>query len=159
MPEIAFYHHTNSTLEQTLPVLLEKSLARGWRVVVQAASEGRLRRIDKLLWSYRPDSFLPHGAKTDPDPQTQPIYLTCEAENPNAADVRFFIEGARIGPALASGAAPRERAVLLFSGEDEEELAGARAQWKELRAAGHTLVYQQQDESGRWSEKAREPKA
>ncbi|WP_036286863.1 DNA polymerase III subunit chi [Methylocystis sp. ATCC 49242] len=159
MPEIAFYHHTNSTLEQTLPVLLEKSLARGWRVVIQAASEARLRRLDQYLWSYRPESFLPHGTKADASPQTQPIYLTCAADNPNGADVRFFVEGAHIAPVLQSDAAPRERAVLLFSGEDEAELAGARAQWKELRDAGHTLVYQQQDENGRWIVKAREPKA
>lgn len=159
MPEIAFYHHTKRSIEQTLPVLLERSLARGWRVVVQAASEPRLRRLDQHLWSYRPESFLPHGTKADPEPQTQPIYLTCDIDNPNGADVRFFLEDAQIAPALASGAAPRERVALLFSGDDPAELAGARAQWKELRDAGFTLVYQQEDESGRWVEKAREPKA
>lgn len=158
MVDISFYHHQIRKIEETLPKLLEMSLARGWRVVVQGASHARLAALDQILWSYKPESFLPHGGENDPSPETQPIYLTCSDENPNDADVRFFIEGARIAPILASAAPPRARAVLLFNGEDPEELANARAQWKELRDAGQTLVYQQQDESGRWVEKAREPK-
>lgn len=158
MPEVAFYHHTTRTIDETLPVLLERSLARGWRVVVQSTNEQRLRRFDQHLWSYKPEGFLPHGTKADANPQSQPIYLTCEEDNPNRADVRFFIDGAHVAAVMAGNAAPRERAVVLFSGEDEGELASARAQWKELRAAGHTLVYQQQDENGKWVEKAREPK-
>jgi len=159
MVEISFYHHQTRRIEDTLPTLLERSLSRGWRVVVQASSAQRLAAIDQLLWSYRPESFLPHGTARDASPPTQPIYLTCADENPNGADVRFFVEGAQIAPLLGGDAAPRERAVLLFNGEDPDELADARAQWKQLRDAGQTLVYQQQDENGRWVEKAREPKA
>ncbi|QGM98551.1 DNA polymerase III subunit chi [Methylocystis parvus] len=159
MVEISFYHHQTRRIDDTLPTLLERSLARGWRVVVQAASEARLTALDQHLWAYRQESFLPHGTKRDASPETQPIFLTCGVENPNGADVRFFVEGAQIAPVLASAAAPRARAVLLFNGEDPGELSDARAQWKELRDAGQTLVYQQQDESGRWVEKAREPKA
>ncbi len=159
MVDISFYHHQTRKIEDTLPTLLERSLARGWRVVVQATSDARVNALDQRLWSYRPESFLPHGTKRDASPETQPIYLTCGDDNPNNADVRFFVEGAHIAPILTGDAAPAERAVLLFDGEDPEELANARAQWKELRDAGQTLVYQQQDDSGRWVEKAREPKA
>lgn len=158
MVEISFYHHQTRRIEDTLPTLLERSLARGWRVVVQAVSERRLNALDQHLWAYKPESFLPHGTKRDAAPEAQPIYLTCADDNPNGADVRFFVEGARIAPLLAGETAPRLRAVLMFNGDDPAELADARAQWKELRDAGQTLVYQQQDESGRWIEKAREPK-
>jgi DNA polymerase-3 subunit chi len=156
--DISFYHHQTRKIDDTLPTLLERSLARGWRVVVQASSEQRLAALDQLLWAYRPESFLPHGTKRDASPETQPIFLTCAEENPNGADVRLFVEGAQIAPILAGDAAPRERAVLLFNGEDEGELANARAQWKELRDSGRTLIYWQQGESGGWVEKAREPK-
>ena len=159
MPEIAFYHHTKRKIEETLPTLIEKSLARGWRVVVQASTQERVKRLDEYLWSYRPESFLPHGTKADASPETQPVYLTCERDNPNSADARFFLGGAPLAPVLAGDASPRERALLLFSGEDEEELEAARAQWKELKEAGYALAYYQQDASGRWVEKAREPKA
>ena len=39
MTEVLFYHLENQPVERVLPPLLEKSLERGWRVVVQAASE------------------------------------------------------------------------------------------------------------------------
>lgn len=158
MVEISFLHLKTRSVEDALPTLLERSLSRGWRVVVQATSAARVRALDGHLWAYRPESFLPHGGANDASPETQPIYLTTGAENPNRADVRIFLEGAAMAPLLASAAAPAVRAVLLFDGDNEDELANARAQWKELRDSGQALVYQQQDENGRWIEKAREPK-
>ena len=35
MADILFYHLTESTLEEALPGLLERSVERGWRAVVQ----------------------------------------------------------------------------------------------------------------------------
>ncbi len=61
MTEIRFYHLLDQRLERVLPQLLEMSLARGWRVVVQATSEERIEALDAHLWTYRDDSFLPHG--------------------------------------------------------------------------------------------------
>ncbi len=158
MVEIHFFHLKTRSVEEALPRLLELSLSRGWRVVVQTATEARLRALDDHLWRYKPESFLPHGTKADAAPETQPVYLTDADENPNGADVRILVEGVEMEPLLASEAAPKRRAVLLFDGENDDELQNARAQWKSLRDAGHTLIYQQQDENGRWVEKAREPK-
>lgn len=158
MVEVQFFHLKTRSVEETLPVLLKTSLSRGWRVAVQTATEDRLRALDDHLWRYEAESFLPHGSRADASPETQPVYLTTSDENPNSADVRIFVEGAQMAPLLQSEAAPRLRAVLLFDGENRDELENARAQWKALRDAGQTLVYQQQDENGRWVEKAREPK-
>ena len=111
MIEVAFYHLTARTVESALQTLLERTRARGWRAVVQAASEGRLKKIDEYLWSWRRDSFLAHGTSRDPDPASQPIYLTCDdTENPNSADIRFFMESAALAPVLESDAAPTTRA-------------------------------------------------
>ena len=63
MTEILFYHLQRQPLERVLPPLLEKSLERGWRVVVQAASDERVEALDAHLWTYRDDSFLPHGTR------------------------------------------------------------------------------------------------
>ena len=41
MTEVLFYQLHRQPIERVLPTLLEKSLERGWRVVVQAASEER----------------------------------------------------------------------------------------------------------------------
>jgi len=65
MTEILFYHLQRHPLERVLPALVEKSLERGWRVVVQAASEERVEALDAHLWIFRDDSFLPHGTWRD----------------------------------------------------------------------------------------------
>ena len=58
MTEFLFYHLQRQTIEGVLPQLLEKSVERGWRVVVQASSEERVDALDAHLWTYRDDGFL-----------------------------------------------------------------------------------------------------
>lgn len=155
MTEVWFYHLQRQPLEAALPNLLERSLARGWRAVVQAASERRLAELDELLWSYAPESFLPHGTQQDGEGETQPIFLTTGTDNPNCADVRFFVENAEMAPVLADAeTAPAQRAMLLFDGADEAAVAAARAQWKQLRDAGYALSYWRQSDEGKWEKQA-----
>ena len=73
MTEVLFYHLDNVRLEAVLPPLLEKSLARGWRVAVQVASDDRIDSLDAHLWTYREDSFLPHGTDRDNSAAAQPV--------------------------------------------------------------------------------------
>lgn len=155
MTEIFFYHLQRQPLERALPKLLEVSLSRSWRVVVQATTERRLTELDELLWAYAPESFLPHGTSKDGGAEAQPIYLTTGAENPNRAHVRFFVENAEIAPVLAGeGTSPSERALLLFDGADEAALAAARGQWARLKEDGRALSYWRQDNNGKWEKKA-----
>ena len=42
MTEIFFYHLQGQKLEGVLPALLERSLERGWKVIVQGSSEERI---------------------------------------------------------------------------------------------------------------------
>ena len=158
MVEIAFYHHSTTKIEQTLPVLLERTLARGWRAVVQFTQMDMLQKYDEALWAYRAESFLPHGGNQDSDVQSLPIYLTITDDNPNQADIRFFLQCAEVFPLMAGHSTPKTRAALMFDGADDTELSSARAQWKMLKDAGFELVYYQQSEGGKWHEKFREPK-
>ncbi len=138
MTEILFYHLKGQTLEQVLPALLQKSLERGWRVVVQASSDERVEALDAHLWTWRDDAFLPHGTSRDPEAAEQPIVLTADGENPNGATVRFLVDGANLG----ANAASYERIVLLFNGDDPEALemaAGALERSQGRRRRGHIL--------------------
>lgn len=150
MTEVRFYHLIDQKLERVLPQLLEISLDRGWRVVVQAASEERVEALDAHLWTYRDDSFLPHGVARNADAAEQPILLTANDGNANKANVRFLIDGAPI-PDDASG---YDRLVLIFDGTDDEAVARAREQWAQAKAQGHEASYWQPDENGRWVQKA-----
>jgi DNA polymerase III subunit chi len=146
MTEMLFYHLKGQTLEDVLPMLLQKSLERGWRAVVQASSDERVDALDAHLWTWRDDAFLPHGTSRDSDASQQPIVLTTNAENPNRATVRFLVDGASI----AADSAAYERIVLLFDGEDPEAVEMARMRWSEAKAAGAQVTYWKADENGRW---------
>ena len=149
MTELYFYHLQQQPLEAVLPTLLEKSLERGWRVVVQAGSQERIEALDAHLWTYRDSSFLPHGAMTDSAAAEQPIWLTVTEDNPNEAQVRVLIDGAPL-PAETSA---YTRLMLIFDGNDPDALDAARGQWREASARGIEVAYWQQGEGGRWQRK------
>lgn len=150
MTEILFYHLQGQKLEGVLTPLLEKSLERGWRVVVEGAVEERLEALDAHLWTYRDDGFLPHGTWREPEAAMQPVLLTANDGNPNGAAVRFLIDGAP----MPSDPGAYERIVLLFDGEDEAATAAARTCWSDVKARGLAATYWQPDEQGRWKQKA-----
>lgn len=150
MTELLFYHLQRQPLERVLPTLLEKSLERGWRVVVQASSEERVEALDAHLWTYRDDSFLPHGTWRETNANEQPILLTLNDDNPNSASVRFLIDGAPV-PADVEA---YQRVVLLFDGEDPDAVEAARGRWSEAKAKGLETTYWQSDDVGRWQRKA-----
>jgi DNA polymerase-3 subunit chi len=149
MAEVLFYHLTESTLEDALPGLLERSVERGWRAVVQTGSDERRDSLDAHLWSFRDDSFLAHGSDHEAHAAEQPVLLTTSGANPNTADIRFLVEGAS-PPDLAS----YKRAVFLFDGHDAGQVDAAREQWKVMKAAGHDVTYWQQAADRRWEKKA-----
>ena len=149
--EVWFYHLQRQPLEEVLPVLAGKALERGWRVAVQTVDALRLKALDDLLWTWKDESFLPHGLAGDPRAARQPVVLTTDAGNPNDAVLRLYVEGAEID--LAPDDPRYERVMLLFDGRNEAELDAARGQWSRLKGAGFTLAYWQQDEAGRWDRK------
>ena len=149
MTEILFYHLQRQPLERVLPALVEKSLERGWRVVVQAASEERIEALDAHLWVFRDDSCLPHGTWREAEAAEQPVLLTVHDGNPNGAAVRFLLDGAPV----PADAGDYERIVLLIDGNDPDAVAAARERWSEGRAKGFEVTYWQADENGRWQRK------
>jgi DNA polymerase III subunit chi len=149
--EVLFYHLTASPVEQALPEILERALARGWRSVVRCGSEPALEMLDARLWTWRDDGFLPHGTAAMGHAERQPIWLTCGDDNPNGAQLLVLVAGARAVPAEAAGF---ERVCLLFEAADAEALAAAREDWRAVTSAGLPARYWAQ-EAGRWVEKAR----
>ena len=148
MAEVLFYHLEQRPLEAVIPQLLEKTLERGWRAVIEVGSTERAEALDAHLWTYRDDSFLAHGLAGEPTDALQPILLTTGTDNPNGAVVRFFVD--RAVPQSAEG---YQRIVYLFSGHDPDAGSEARLAWRGL-APGNTLTYWQQEPDGRWVKKA-----
>jgi len=147
--EVLFYQLERQPLERVLPSLLEKTLERGWRAVVQSGNEERLEALDLALWTYADESFLPHGTRKDGSPADQPVYLTTSDDNPNGAGVRFLVDGAETQ--IFEGIS---RLVYLFDGRDPQATERARRQWQEAKAAGSPVTYWRQTEAGRWEKQA-----
>ena len=120
-PEIWFYHLERSTLDQVLPGLLEKTLQRGWRALVRGAVAHRLDDIDEHLWTYRDDSFLPHGLASEAHAVRQPILLSESGENLNGAQALFIVDEAELGDTEGY-----ERCFIIFDGRNEQALQHAR---------------------------------
>jgi DNA polymerase-3 subunit chi len=147
--EVWFYHLERTSLDQALPELLEKTLARGWKAVVRAGAAERIEHLDGWLWSYRDDSFLAHGTSDEPLAARQPVVLTTNFDNPNHAAALFLIDGAEAGDL-----AGYQRCVLLFDGRDEGVVAQARVQWSTFRKQGLPVAYWRQGVERGWEKQA-----
>ena len=114
-----------SPLEKALPKLVEKIYTSGHRVVVICASEAELKEYDTRLWTYTPLAFLPHASALDSDliPTEQPIWLTTNTDNPNAATVAVVAGLDSKVPITTDGF---ERIVYVYDGADNKEVAHAQ---------------------------------
>ncbi len=151
MGEAYFYHLTHKPMEETLAMLLAKSLERGWRVAVRGTDRDRLDRLDRHLWLGDEAGFLPHGLAGGAHDTRQPVLLTTAKQAPNAPQCVIAIHGADLDPEEINGL---ERCCLLFDGGDEAAMTHARDQWRTLKTAGCSAQYWS-EETGRWEMKAR----
>ena len=88
---------------------------------------------------------MPHGSTADGHAARQPIWLTANADRPNAPHVSFFLDGAE--PDALDGL---ERAIVMFDGNLPDSVAQARDWWRSMTSDGHAVSYWRQDEGGRW---------
>ncbi|MEQ1889424.1 MAG: DNA polymerase III subunit chi [Alphaproteobacteria bacterium] len=152
MTEVWFYHLQRRPLEAVLPVLLERCMERGWRSLILAGSKERADALDDHLWSYRDDSFLPHGFISDAQAAHHPILLAVAPDEsgkpPNGANVLFLVDGA-----ASEHMAGYDRSVDLFDGNDAAATEAARDRYRQARAAGFDVTYWQQDANGAWEKR------
>lgn len=150
MGAVMFYHLTQRPLVETLRMLVDKSLANGWRVSVRGTDRAGLEALDAALWLGPEGSFLPHGLAGGEHDALQPVLLGLDGANTNAAQCVMAVHSAEVTP---QDAAVMERVCILFDGYDEDALSHARGQWRALTGAGVSAQYWS-EESGRWEKKA-----
>lgn len=150
MTDIRFYHVQRSSLEQVLPGILGKALSAGRRVVVRLDDPATVEAMNAHLWTFSPDSFLPHGSAKDGHAAQQPVWLTDQDDNPNQADVlvRMPGPGQDMPPHLEQFALCCD----MIDGRLEGDVVAARERWKLYKAAGHQVTYWQQTDNG-WEQK------
>lgn len=146
--EYWFYHLEASTVEGVLPGLLEKTRQKGWRAFVKLP-ESQISEMDDYLWTYKDDSFLPHGRDDEPMADQQPITLSAAAESAEGHQAVFLLGGAKVEN--MSGV---QRCMVMINGRSEEDVLRERARWKTLKDKGASLSYYQQNDRGGWEKKA-----
>jgi DNA polymerase-3 subunit chi len=142
---IDFYHLTARPLERVLPAICEKLVAGGGRLLV-VAGEGQVAALDRDLWAYSADSFLPHAPAGGARDADQPVLIaTSAAAAPNGARNIAIADGRWRDEALAF-----DRVFYFFDGSS---IDGARTSWRALKEqAGAERHYWKQDERGKWVE-------
>ena len=143
-----FYHLTRRRLEDALPMLVERSLAQGWRVEVRGTRPDALAKLDDHLWTYSEESFVPHERAGQDGADAAPVILTDQALS--GYDCILCVDGAELSADEVNAA---ERACLIFDGHDDQALTQARALWRSLTGAGCAAQYWS-EESGKWELKA-----
>ena len=144
--EIWFYHLESASVEETLPPLVEKCLDRGWRAQILSPSAERLQALDSHLWTWKPNSWLPHHSPGAADGHVAPIQLGDALGEPSVAEAVFLLDGASWGP--LDGVS---RIFVLFDGRDPDTVSQARQQWRVAKEAGLLPTYWRQGEDGRWA--------
>lgn len=149
MAEVLFYHLERRSLDDVLPGLIERTLARGQRACIRADSADRAQVLDSLLWTWSEESFLPHAQAGDGQVDRQPVLISLEGGNPNRSEVLFLVGGAM--PSFGTEErASFARIVVLFDGRDNAQLVAARAAWIAAREADIEATYWKQTPAGKW---------
>ncbi|RIA45859.1 DNA polymerase III chi subunit [Hephaestia caeni] len=144
--QVDFYHLTATPLDRVLPRLAERVVADGGRLLI-VVEDARLPALDRLLWTYKAESFLPHACAGGDRDAAQPILLAAAPDAANGARNILLADGVWREEALGF-----DRAFHLF---DEERIREARLTWKSLATRdGIDRRYWKQDDSGRWEQAA-----
>ena len=150
MSRIDFYHLKKQSLDGVLPVLLQKALATGKRIIVKTSADS-VETLNAMLWTYNDESFLPHGSAKDGFADEQPVFITADDNNPNTAVFLFLVNGAEADcPQIEK----YERTFNIFDGNNQTATEQARTLWKTYKDAGFEVCYWQQNDRGAWEQKA-----
>ena len=145
--KVDFYHLTRQPLDRVLPQIAEKVLAAGDRLLVVAAGEEERARLDRLLWTYAPDAFLPHAQRGTGDDGAQPILLAPDIDAANGARQIALADGIWRPDALDFA--------RVFHFFDEGRIVDARAAWKLVKGRDDVEPrYWKQNDAGRWEQAA-----
>lgn len=143
MTEIRFYHMQRSSLEQTLPALLTKALSQGHRILVKTTTPAETESLNTHLWTYNPESFLPHGSQKDGHLEQQPIILSDQDNAPNNASVLILTNGAK-----SKKIAEFKLCCQMLDGNNPQSVQDARESWKNYKEQGFSVTYWQQGDNG-----------
>jgi DNA polymerase-3 subunit chi len=121
---VDFYQLGAAQPDGVIAAIAGRLMAEDQRLLVVAADEALLARLDRQLWDQGATSFIPHGIAGTSDDAEQPVLLSDGTDAPNVAHNILIADGEWRDAALAY-----DRAFYLFG---DNTLEGARLAWKLL---------------------------
>ena len=134
MTLVGFYVVQTSDSGQRLRVaarLADKAFQRGHRIFINATDEAQATELNKLLWSFRPASFLPHGLHGQEHSETIAIGWGQEPNNHNDLLINLQLEI----PSFFSRFARVAEVVT----QEPDSLAALRKSWTFYKERGYQL--------------------
>jgi len=140
MTKIDFYilEGDSSNREQTACRIAEKAYRLGHGVYIHTADPGQARRLDELLWTFRQNSFVPHGIEgesLDPHAAVLISHKTELADSTQAHKRQVLVNLAQDIPLFFSSF---ERVAEVI-GQDSDNKASGRQRYKFYRDRGYSL--------------------
>jgi DNA polymerase-3 subunit chi len=138
MTKVLFVETTTSLMETRACEIAEHLYVKGHSLQIIAVDDYQAKRLDDLLWSFRPDSFIPHGFCTgSANAVEQPVVITTKKERLKKIPVLLMMDC--LETALVK---QFSFAVHLIAVDNSERLAASRAYWAQLKEAGFMLRHQ-----------------
>ena len=111
--------------------IAEKAWGQGHRVLVHCASAEEARQLDRLLWTFRDQSFVPHALLGEADAALNPVLVTHGGEAGDEHDV--LVNLAPAAPVCFS----RFARVAEPVDDDPDARAASRERYKFYRDRGY----------------------
>lgn len=135
MARVDFYvlpEHGGQSRQQFACALTSKAWSAGNSVYVHTVDASEAEQLDKLLWTFRDISFVPHARIDAAEAGSVPVLIGWQDASAEA-DVMVNL-GTEIPPAAAKFA----RIAEIVAGSDTERQQ-ARERYRQYREAGHEL--------------------
>ena len=113
--------------------LSEKIYHQGRRIYIHTASDEETRHMDRLLWTFRQGSFIPHGTSGQCDPAVTPVIIGHQDDAGDEHDVLV-----NLSPAVPGFFSRFERVAELIDKEPQVVSAG-RERFRFYRDRGYPL--------------------
>ncbi len=142
--QVDFYQLTRDPAAKLVPVLAQKVMEAGKRLLVVHADEGERKALSTALWEAKPDSFLAHDIAGEGDDAVQPILISGLAVAGNDASYLLIADGKWRPEPFGI-----ERIFYLFLPEHTDD---ARTAWRALGEKDEINRKYWRQDGGRWVE-------
>ena len=95
MAKINFYQTQSEDIAKTFCKISEKCYYSNSNTLVITENEDYSNSVDKSLWTYSKEHFIPHATSRDPLPDRQSILITTKPENLNNSEIIIFVNPRR----------------------------------------------------------------